>query len=96
VEVEFEFLKVLEDTLVKRPNFKCKYGLVMRSGNTLEDLGKRAIDPFKYDNDHTVILLLLVYTLVSHKGEITKVARCKGSVVWTGFLGTSVVQLRSI
>nr|KAG5700879.1 hypothetical protein BaRGS_012286 [Batillaria attramentaria] len=56
VEVEYEFLRVVEDTKMKRPNFKVKYGPVMRAGNTLDDLGKPGIDPFKKKKDPVVIL----------------------------------------
>lgn len=56
VEVEYEFLRVAEDTKMKRPNFVVKHGLVMRAGNTLDDLGKPGIDPFKKKKDPVVIL----------------------------------------
>ncbi|XP_076464233.1 uncharacterized protein LOC143296277 [Babylonia areolata] len=56
IEVEYEFLRVLEDTKMKRPNFVCRYGSVMRAGNTIDDLGKPGIDPFKDKKDPVVIL----------------------------------------
>ena len=56
IEVEYEFLRVLEDTKMKRPNFVCKYGPVMRAGNTLDDIGKPAIDPFSKKKEPVVIL----------------------------------------
>ena len=56
IEVEYEFLRVLEDTKMKRANFVCKYGPVMRAGNTLDDIGKPAIDPFNKKKEPVVIL----------------------------------------
>lgn len=56
VEVEYEFLRVAEDTKMKRPNFVVKHGPVMRAGNTLDDLGKPGIDPFKKKKEPVVIL----------------------------------------
>ncbi|KAL8619683.1 hypothetical protein ACOMHN_019738 [Nucella lapillus] len=56
IEVEYEFLRVVEDTRMKRPNFVCRYGSVMRAGNTIDDLGKPGIDPFKNKKDPVVIL----------------------------------------
>ncbi|XP_046372075.2 leucine-rich repeat-containing protein 74B-like [Haliotis rufescens] len=47
VPVEYEFLRILEDIRKKKSTFKVTHGPVMRAGNTLEDLGKKAIDPFK-------------------------------------------------
>ncbi|XP_069118143.1 leucine-rich repeat-containing protein 74B-like isoform X2 [Argopecten irradians] len=61
VPVEFEFLRICEDIKMKRPNFKVTHGPILRSGNTMEDLGKPAIDPFKRKDpvmvlqDHIVV-----------------------------------------
>ena len=54
--MEYEFLRVLEDTKMKRVNFMCKYGPVMRAGNTLDDIGKPGIDPFNKKKEPVVIL----------------------------------------
>ncbi|KAK7103733.1 leucine-rich repeat-containing protein 74B-like [Littorina saxatilis] len=56
IEVEYEFLRVLEDTKMKRANFVCRYGQVMRAGNTIDDLGKPGIDPLKKKKQPVVIL----------------------------------------
>ena len=53
--MEYEFLKLCENIKMKRPNFKVKYGPVLRSGNTSDDLGKTGIDPFKKE-DPVVVL----------------------------------------
>lgn len=61
VPVEFEFLRICEDIRMKRPEFKVSHGPILRSGNTMEDLGKPAIDPFKRKDpimvlqDHIVV-----------------------------------------
>jgi len=47
VPVEYEFLRICEEIARKKPNFKVLHGPILRSGNTSEDLGKKAIDPFK-------------------------------------------------
>ena len=41
---------------MKRANFVCKYGPVMCAGNTLDDIGKPAIDPFNKKKEPVVIL----------------------------------------
>ncbi|XP_021367603.1 leucine-rich repeat-containing protein 74B-like isoform X2 [Mizuhopecten yessoensis] len=61
IPVEFEFLRICEDIKMKRTNFKVTHGPILRSGNTMEDLGKPAIDPFKRKDpvmvlqDHIVV-----------------------------------------
>ncbi|KAL5008650.1 hypothetical protein ScPMuIL_014231 [Solemya velum] len=47
IPVEFEFLRICEDIKLKKPDFKVIHGYVMRSGNTIDDIGKPSIDPFK-------------------------------------------------
>ncbi|XP_064602827.1 leucine-rich repeat-containing protein 74B-like [Liolophura sinensis] len=61
VPVEYEFLRVVEDIRLKRPDFRVINGPVLRSGNTLEDIGKPAIDPYRKKepvmvlNEHIVV-----------------------------------------
>ena len=43
VPVEFEFKTILREIEKKKENFTVKYGSLLRSGNTVEDIGKRAI-----------------------------------------------------
>jgi hypothetical protein len=43
----FEFLRICEDIKMKKPNFKVTFGPVLRTGNTVDDLGKMGIDPKK-------------------------------------------------
>ncbi|KAK2180714.1 hypothetical protein NP493_430g03017 [Ridgeia piscesae] len=45
IPVEYEFLAIVDEIRKKRPDFEVVYGSVMRSGNTPEDIGKRAVDP---------------------------------------------------
>lgn len=47
VPIEFEFLRIFEDIKLKKPNFKLIHGPVISSGNTADDLGKRAVHPYK-------------------------------------------------
>ncbi|KAK3576783.1 hypothetical protein CHS0354_014604 [Potamilus streckersoni] len=62
VPVEFEFLRIIEEIKSKKVNFTAKYGPVLRSGNTAEDIGKPAIDPFKRKEP---ILLLKEHIVVN-------------------------------
>ena len=54
IPVEFEFLKTVQEVEKKRP-FRVSYGLVMRSGNTTQDIGKPGIDPFMKHNPFVVL-----------------------------------------
>ncbi|XP_041352669.1 leucine-rich repeat-containing protein 74B-like [Gigantopelta aegis] len=56
VPVEFEFLRVVEDIKLKKPHFQVIHGPAMRSGNTLTDIGKAAIEPFKRNKEPVIIL----------------------------------------
>ncbi|KAL3874329.1 hypothetical protein ACJMK2_037359 [Sinanodonta woodiana] len=62
VPVEFEFLRIVEEIKSKKVNFTTKHGPVLRSGNTAEDIGKPAIDPFKRKEP---ILLLKEHIVVN-------------------------------
>ena len=52
--MEYEFLRTAEEIGKRREGFKALHGPVLRSGNTPEDIGKPAIDP--YPRDPLIIL----------------------------------------
>ena len=54
--MEFEFLRVVEDIKLKKPTFVVLHGPAMRSGNTIGDLGKTAVEPFKQNKEPVIIL----------------------------------------
>ena len=60
IPVEYEFLRVSEEVARRREGFTATHGPVLRSGNTPEDIGKPAIDPYPKDplivlRDHIVV-----------------------------------------
>ncbi|XP_035826749.1 leucine-rich repeat-containing protein 74A [Aplysia californica] len=56
VPIEYEFLRTVEDIKTNRPNFRVRYGPIMRAGNTLDDISKPAIDIDRIKKEPVVIL----------------------------------------
>jgi len=56
VPVEYEFLRTLEDIKANRPNFRVRYGPIMRAGNTMDDISKPALDVERMKKEPVVIL----------------------------------------